>query len=159
MAGKRKRKRSGIGPGADIEGNQKRQRTSGLLSGKEPVVKQALLNQYYQRVHSLREYLLSRLPTSSKIRRKKIISLGRKVADKEKDQKLAQFLDQTLVGVSKETGHSEEERQQQWIAFSQNADDSHLANLSGVGVYSQAEVGFLILPIVFLLAISECSCL
>ncbi len=143
MAGKRKRSRSGNGPRG---GDQKRQRVSRWLSGKEPVIKQALLNQYYPRVLSLREYLLSRLPSTSKVRKKKICSLGKGIEAKEKNCNLAQFLDQTLVGVLKDAGHSEEERQQQWTTFSQqNSDDSHFANLSGIGVYSQVEVGAFLL--------------
>jgi hypothetical protein len=47
-----------------------------------------------------------------------------------------------LVGVSKHKGVSQEERWQQWTTFSQKADDSvSFANQSGVGIFSQSEVG------------------
>lgn len=138
MAGKRRRTRHGI------EGDQKRQKISGNTNGKDPVVKQALLAQYYPKVFSLREYLLSKLPTTSKIRRKKISKLGRHhdLGNGEHQSSLAQFLDQTLIGVLKDDGVPREERVQQWSSFSQRADilDSNFGDLSGAGVFSQSEV-------------------
>ncbi|KAL5321239.1 hypothetical protein ACEPPN_012053 [Leptodophora sp. 'Broadleaf-Isolate-01'] len=133
MAGKRKRKRSGRS-----EGDRKRQKTS---SNNALVVKDALLAKYYPQVLSLRDYLLSKLPKTSKVRRKKIISVGRRSDDKKTEQELARFLDQTLIGVSKFREASQDERWKQWTTFSQKPDDSvSFANLSGVGTYSQTEV-------------------
>jgi telomerase reverse transcriptase len=137
MAGKRKRNRSGHGN----ERANKRQKVYGSLNGKDPVVKDALLSQYYPQVFSLREYLISKLPTASKIRRKKILSVGRK-SEGEKDQSLAEFLDQTLVGVLSCKDVSPEERLQQWTSFSQRNDtsDSNIGNLSGIWQFSMSEV-------------------
>ena len=137
MPGKRKRARPTHG------GEQKRQRISSVLKLKEPVVRQALLAQYYPQVCSLREYLVWKLPASSKVRRKKILSVGRKQDASEKDRKLSDFLDQTLIGVSKCEGLSQEERWRQWTTFSQKPDDSaSFADMSGGGFYSQSEVCF-----------------
>lgn len=133
MAGKRKRKRPG-----QVEGDQKRQKVS---SNSGLVVKDSLLAKFYPQVLSLREYLLSKLPKTSKVRRKKIISVGKKIDGKKTEQELAKFLDQTLVGVSKFKDLSQDERWKQWTTFSQRPDDSvSFANLSGVGTYSQTEV-------------------
>jgi telomerase reverse transcriptase len=138
MAGKRKRTRPGI------ESDQKRQRISSNPNGKDPVVKQALLAQYYPQVCSLREYLLFKLPATSRIRRKKILNLGRKQSlDNGKDcSAFSDFLDCTLVGVLKCNDASSEERIQQWTSFSQraNTSDSTFANMSGAGNFSQSEV-------------------
>jgi len=166
MAGKRKRHAHGT------EGDHKRQRVSGPSSGKDPVVKHAVLSKYYSQVVSLREYILTKLPASSKIRRKKILSVGRKTpsqsGDAESDRKLSEFLDQTLVGVLKNIDVPQDERWRQWTAFSQRADDSvsTLANLSGTGVFSQTEVGrksiylstffFCFLFLFCILLLSEC---
>lgn len=140
MAGKRKRSR----PNHRAEGDQKRQKISETSSSKESVVKEALLAQFYPQVISLRAFLILKLPPSSKVRRKKILSVG-KTPDSEADQKLSKFLDQTLVGVSKHKGVSQEERWQQWTTFSQKADDSiSFANTTGVGIFSQSEVGTII---------------
>ncbi|CZR51337.1 related to telomerase reverse transcriptase [Phialocephala subalpina] len=137
MAGKRKRKR----PGAADEGDQKRQKVAAGSNAKEPVVKQALLNQYYPEVLSLKEYLLANLPSTSKIRRRKISSIGRKPEDKESDRKLCQFLENSLIGVCKNRDLSQDERWSQWTTFSQKPDDStSFANLSTSQVYSQSEI-------------------
>ena len=137
MAGKRKRSRTDHHIDSDREG----QKIADHPKSRDSVVKDALLAQFYPQVISLREFLISKLPPSSKIRRKKIRSVGKK-ADSEIDQKLSKFLDQTLVGVSKHKEVSQEERWQQWTTFSQKADDSvSFANQSGVGIFSQSEVG------------------
>jgi telomerase reverse transcriptase len=152
MASKRKRSR----PNHRIGGDRKRHKISESSKSKEPVVKEALLAQFYREVLSLREFLISKLPPNSKVRRRKILSVGKKT-DSETDQKLSSFLDQTLIGVSKHNGVSQEERWQQWTTFSQKADDStSFANLTGAGLFSQSEVGisyFFLFPIVV-----ECYC-
>jgi len=146
MAGKRKRSK----PNHGAEAGPKRQKISGSSNSKDAVVKQALLAQFYSQVLSLREFLISKLPPSSKIRRKKILSVGKK-PDSNTDQKLSKFLDQTLVGVSKHKGVSQEERWQQWTTFSQKADDSiSFANATGVGIFSQSEVRTFTLLFIFM---------
>jgi hypothetical protein len=143
MAGKRKRHR----PGPGSQGDAKRQKVATSLNGgsQDPVVKNAVLAQYYLRVLSLREYLLSKLPPTSKIRRKKIFTFGRKAGQETSgpDQSLANALDQILIGVSRDSQSSQEERWRQWASFSHRAADtsaSTLANLSGIGLFSQSEV-------------------
>lgn len=141
MAGKRKRNR----PGRESQGGNKRQRISGGTNSKEPVVKSAVLAKYYTQVYTLREYLLSKLPITSKIRRKKILAVGRnKKLPGEEDEihVLANHLDQTLVGVSNHRDISPEERLQQRTAFSQRVDtsDSNIGNTSLIGGFSQIEV-------------------
>ncbi|KUJ22915.1 uncharacterized protein LY89DRAFT_313971 [Mollisia scopiformis] len=136
MAGKRKRKRTG-----HADEGEKRQKVAGGFNGNDPIVKHALLHQYYPEVTSLREYLLARLPLASKIRRRKILSLGRKPEDKETDQNISRFLDRTLVGVYQNGDFSQDERWRQWTTFSQKPDEStSFANLSTAGVYSQSEI-------------------
>jgi len=137
MAGKRKRNRSGR---AD-RGDKKRQRTSGSLISQYPIVKQAVLDQYYPRVLSLREYLLSKLPTTSKARRKKLSYVGKKPRlDGKNESEMSDFLDQTLIGVREYKDVSRDERTQQWTSFTQLVDDSAFANLSVAGIFSQSEV-------------------
>lgn len=140
MAGKRKRKRSAHGKAG---GDEKRQKKALGPQATDPVVKHALLAKYYPQVVTLREYLVSRLPPSSKIRRKKILSLGhrQRPGNRETDQQLACFLDQTLVGVSRFKEAGPEERLNEWAAFSQKPDESvSWANLSLLGAFSQTEV-------------------
>jgi hypothetical protein len=143
MTGKRKRNRPGQGKGGD----SKRQKTTTScnwnVSGKQPLVQHAVLAQYYPQVLSLREYLLSKLPPTSKTRRKKISSVGKKARpNAQNDEVFATFLDRTLIGVRSNKDVPQQERLQQWTSFTQHVDtsDSGFANLSGVGIYSQSEV-------------------
>jgi telomerase reverse transcriptase len=143
MAGKRKRER----PGQGTERRQKRQRVAGAFNGPRgnPPVRDALLAQYYPHVCSLREYLLSKLPPTSKIRRRKILSVGRNLARQtgECDQALSDALDRTLIGVSKHSVVSPHERWLEWASFSQRMDTSvsTFANITGAEALSQSEVG------------------
>ncbi|KAI8314565.1 Telomerase reverse transcriptase [Colletotrichum sp. SAR11_240] len=65
-------------------------------------VKQSVLLQYYDNVQNLREYLLSRLPSSSRLRRKKIASIGLSRTSLAKEAlpaeaDLSKLLDSTLT--------------------------------------------------------------
>lgn len=135
MAGKRKRNR----PGRE-NGVNKRQRISGGFDPKDPVIKQAVLAQYYVKVVSLRDYLLSKLPASSKIRRKKILLVKQENTNEEDD--FANFLDQVIIGVSSQQEISTKERIQHLATFSQRIDTSDIGNTSGIGGFSQSEVRF-----------------
>ncbi|RDL40109.1 uncharacterized protein BP5553_00088 [Venustampulla echinocandica] len=138
MTGKRKRKRPSSG-GEGQCNSQEVQKGNG-----DPVVKQALLVQFYPQVLTLRDYLLSKLPSTSKVRRKKISSLGyeKNSQIRPANEALSAFLDGTLVGVSVSNNDSGDERWRQWTTFSQKADESTsmFADLSSVGSYSQSEI-------------------
>jgi len=144
MAGKRKRQRPGSGNNIVLGGGLKRQRPSGYPQSKESIVRDAVFAQYYPRVISLREYLISKLPTTSKIRKKKILSFGKNITSngEEEDGTFSDFLDQTIIGVRNYVDISPQERIQQWTSFSQRLDTSNstLANLTGAGMFSQSEV-------------------
>lgn len=71
------------------------------------------LSPYYSRVLSLRAHLLSKLPPSSKLRRRRLACLGGKHGNVDRDgrrstglvtgKQLSEFLDSTLVGVSEDS--------------------------------------------------------
>lgn len=156
----RKRKRSHAATGTDTDNRtgltdlNKRQKASGDTHRKDPPVKQALLAKYYPNVLCLRDYLLSKLPVSSKVRRKKLLSVGHKTPtniedqgeddhdEKDEDHLLGDFLDSTLIGVSSNHDLSQENRLKEWVSFSQKGDISvsTIANSSGNDVYSQSEI-------------------
>lgn len=111
-------------------------------------LKHALLSQYYPEILTLRHYLLLKLPSSSKIRRKKIAAVGlissstdNAISDVELD--VATLLDTTLVGQTQKTKDVGNERWAQWTNFSQRGDDSYVTLSDGVAgaVFSQSEVG------------------
>lgn len=162
MARKRKRSHAvtgtdtdnGTGTGTGLTDLNKRQKASGDTHRKDPPVKQTLLAKYYPNVLCLRDYLLSKLPVSSKVRRKKLLSVGHKLArniehqgddheEEDEDHLLGDFLDSTLIGVSLNHELSHENRLKEWVSFSQKGDISvsTIANSSGNDVYSQSEVG------------------
>ncbi|KAL2756260.1 hypothetical protein ACRALDRAFT_1070651 [Sodiomyces alcalophilus JCM 7366] len=123
-------------------------------------VTHALLRCYSLEIQILREYLISRLPSSSRLRRKKIANLGlhpgpsaSEALDKNPTETLlSNLLDSTLVGIphgthqkhQKEQQGSErdDDRWQQWVSFSQKGDESYVT-LSGDptdALYSQSEI-------------------
>lgn len=138
MAGKRKRTRHGHASDNDHKRQKNSRPSPGTGNSKDSIIKHTLLSQYYPQVLTLREYLFQRLPNTSKIRRKKIVSVGRDPSE----ESLSAFLDSTLVGVSVCTEVSQEERWHQWTTFTQRADESAstFINLSSPGVFSQSEV-------------------
>jgi telomerase reverse transcriptase len=132
----RKRKRSR--QQQSTENGNKRLRLCGTQPADGGLVKQALLSQYYPEVLTLRKYLLSKLPASSKVRRKKISAVKRRIrcdrVDETEldDSNLAEYLDQTLVGVQEEES-PKDERWKQWTYFSQRADNSESTVRGGDG--------------------------
>ncbi|KAJ0289364.1 hypothetical protein COL940_001561 [Colletotrichum noveboracense] len=75
-----------------------------LKAGRaQNAVRQSVLLQYYDNAQNLREYLLSRLPSSSRLRRKKIASIGLSHTSLAKEAlpaeaDLSKLLDSTLSG-------------------------------------------------------------
>ncbi|KAJ0365723.1 hypothetical protein COL154_004303 [Colletotrichum chrysophilum] len=75
-----------------------------LKAGRaQNAVRQSVLLQYYDNAQNLREYLLSRLPSSSRLRRKKIASIGLSRTSLAKEAlpaeaDLSKLLDSTLSG-------------------------------------------------------------
>jgi telomerase reverse transcriptase len=139
----RKRKRAGSSKSCDVD--RKRSKINATVNGtsvnKGATIKHALLAKYYAQVFSLREYLLSKLPTASKVRRRKITLIGGRPEETEAEKQLSNFLDHTLIGVSRCNEVSQEERWEQWTTFSQKPDDSRsYVNVNGVDLYSQSEV-------------------
>ena len=109
-------------------------------------VSRDLLQYYYHGVTNLRQYLLESLPSRSRLRRKKIASIG--VNNKtwtEAEGLVAHLLDTALVCSSRSSVQREEGskvRWQQWLNFSQQGDESHVT-ISGdpsASIYSQSEV-------------------
>lgn len=132
---------------------KKRKRTTNDASGNQNLasskhqtpVKKDLLLQHYPVVSTLREHVLSRLPDTSKIRRKKIAALGSSIDASAIEKQLAHVLDSTLVGISASTStksDSEEATWQQWLSFSQRGDESYVTISNGIAasIAKQSEV-------------------
>ncbi|KAL2212499.1 hypothetical protein CC79DRAFT_421481 [Sarocladium strictum] len=97
-------------------------------------VQRDLLTQYYSSVTTLREYLLSSLPRSSRLRRKRLSSLCSAADRGELESQLATLLDTALVCAAKTNTNKDEVRWAQWAAFSsaQKHDDSTVTISNGL---------------------------
>ncbi|UNI21054.1 RNA-directed DNA polymerase [Purpureocillium takamizusanense] len=111
----------------------------------ESPVSRDLLKQYYPKVQTLRDYVLCRLPGTSRLRRKKITSLGNGPQCGEVEPRLAGVLDSTLVCSRDEQAGSKDEKDsayKQYLSFSQRGDESCVTLTDATaGAYSvQAEI-------------------
>jgi len=108
-------------------------------------VQHAVLTQYYAKIQTLRDWVLLKLPKSSKIRRRKLASVGLDASSAGKDAwsdeetALGQLLDTTLVAIRHDDNNTTKQaedldlRWEQWIAFSQGGtgDESYVTLSDG----------------------------
>lgn len=154
----RKRKRPEQGP-ASIEGTRKRQRKRRTHVREEhdredttTVQDHPSLSPYYPRVLSLRAYLLSKLPPSSKLRRRRLACLDGRDAYLDKGdgrtngflsaRQLSELLDCTLVGVSEKSSTPGPGVRVDRTLLAQSQSASTCASGSDTGICSQVEVRF-----------------
>lgn len=86
-----------------------------------------VISLYYRHVVTLRQYILQRIPRSSRARRRRIAAVGGHSAARDglaavpkSEKDLADLLDTTLVGILKELPPTRsEERRREFIAFTQ----------------------------------------
>ncbi|KAL2018698.1 hypothetical protein VTK56DRAFT_472 [Thermocarpiscus australiensis] len=146
--GPRKRSRS---PSGELgRGGSADRPAKHVKCGHEPrdgIVKHALLMQYYPAVQTLRQYLISKLPASSRIRRRKIASVGLAQPPPEKslsEDELAvgKLLDTTIVASHDRVQDSRDGRWEQWVGFSQKGDEPYVTLSDGLrgSTYSQSEI-------------------
>ncbi|OQO07688.1 hypothetical protein B0A48_07385 [Cryoendolithus antarcticus] len=103
-----------------------------------------LLAQYYSEVHSLRTYLVSRLPKSSKKRRRRLLQYGRDNAPSSasiSDTELASLLDTTIVGTSEQVAVATLADVENDISvFTQQLTETDISVLSNTGSLQQSEI-------------------
>nr|OQO19315.1 hypothetical protein B0A51_11621 [Rachicladosporium sp. CCFEE 5018] len=103
-----------------------------------------LLAQYYSEVHSLRTCLVSRLPKSSKKRRRRLLQYGRDNAPSSAsifDTELAGLLDTTIVGTSEQVAVATLADVENDISvFTQQLTETDISVLSNTGSLQQSEV-------------------
>lgn len=128
----------------EAKASTKRQRTGD--NKQAPIV--PLLKQYYHEVHSLRNYLVSRLPRSSKKRRRRLLHYGLQSAQDESilvDDATARLLDEIQVGTSKHVGNREELEQldEEISVFTQQVSETDISVSPRTRQLRQSEVGLL----------------
>jgi hypothetical protein len=111
-----------------------------------PVTKHGVLGQCFPEVLTLRDFILQKLPESSRIRRRKISSVGREIhADNEVNEverSVGALLDSTLIGVAPSLEPVSDNRWEQWTTFAQRGDESYVSLSNGLegSIFSQSEV-------------------
>ncbi|QGI75914.1 unnamed protein product [Fusarium fujikuroi] len=105
-------------------------------------VRRDLLERHYSRVTSLREYVLSQLPHGSRLRRKKVASIGEANNAREIEKTLSRLLDTSLVCFAHQEADNDDTRWEQWLAFSQREDESYVSLSDGISgsIFSQNEI-------------------
>ena len=118
----------------------KRRRVDGTGSQQRcvhPMV--PLLKQYYHEVLTLRHYLTSRLPKTSKKRRRRLM---RYETEPDQDHAVTSMLDTILVGTTKYVSNEELDKLDNDITvFTQQLSDSDITIGASTGRLKQAEVG------------------
>lgn len=122
-------------------GSVKRQRTG---DNKQPSIV-PLLQQFYREVHTLRTYLVSRLPKSSKKRRRRLLNYGVQPAQDESilvDEGTVHLLDTIQVGTAQPVPTQELEQIEQDISvFTQQVSEADISLSPSAGHLRQSEVG------------------
>lgn len=94
----------------------------------QPSHSHPVLSLYYRQILPLRLYLLRNLPVASKVRRRRIASLGVSKGP-DTDSNLVRLLDTTLVGVLHESPTVECQRRcRDLLAFTQSQSQSQLGS-------------------------------
>ncbi|CAK7270640.1 Telomerase reverse transcriptase [Sporothrix epigloea] len=116
-----------------LQKTQSHQPQQSLAITKPPAIQRDLLARFFPRVETLRDYLLTQLPSSSRLRRKKLSSVGRGADATAIEQLLGHVLDTTLVacaggGQDSCLLASDQDRERMHQTFSQTkrADESYV---------------------------------
>ncbi|KAM0667452.1 hypothetical protein ACQRIU_003317 [Beauveria bassiana] len=108
-----------------------------------------LLDIFYPHCASLRKYILASLPQASRLRRRKIESLGSDPDRCAIEKDLCKLLDSTLVCYRQLTPEASDNRWEQWLSFSQKGEDSSVSLTGTSPIYSQAEIVDFIIWLLF----------
>ncbi|KAI1134530.1 hypothetical protein F5Y05DRAFT_208243 [Hypoxylon sp. FL0543] len=102
-----------------------------------------VLHQFYSQVLTLRNYVLSKLPATSRLRRKKVAAIGmiknHPGFPSDVERSLGILLDSTLVGVQGESQGQEDHLIEGWKSFSQKGDESYVTLSDGVGGFVETQ--------------------
>ncbi|KAI0432941.1 hypothetical protein F5Y09DRAFT_300348 [Xylaria sp. FL1042] len=145
MSRPRKRKRAASAGELLTDGSPfKKKKKSGSQYLVKPRLRHPVLSQYYPHVHSLREYIITQLPSSSRIRRRKISTIG--IVNKshntllsDVERSLGALLDNTLIGHPNRTVQEGTSRLDGWKDFSHRGDESYVTLSNGVAGFVESQ--------------------
>lgn len=121
------------------DGDASRRKKVGGSPTKLPLHRD-LLDLFYPNCICLRKYVLASLPQTSRLRRRKIESIGTNPERCALEKELSHLLDSTLVCYQQLTPDTADNRWEQWLSFSQKGEDSSVSLTAGSPIYSQSEV-------------------
>ncbi|ORY65812.1 uncharacterized protein BCR38DRAFT_166695 [Pseudomassariella vexata] len=147
MGSSKKRRSGSAGPTAYGEPPRKKAHLSPEHT-KTSRVKHAILSLYYPEILTLRQYVLLKLPESSRIRRRKICALGTQSSSSagaeisDVERCVGQLLDTTLVGLVEEIKSVLDSRWEEWTSFPRRGDESYVTLSDGLvgATFSQSEI-------------------
>ncbi|KAI9697651.1 MAG: hypothetical protein M1836_004601 [Candelina mexicana] len=135
---------------------QKGEKTQGLQDPRtsRDGIQHPILSLHYPSVWTLRDYLLYKLPETSKSRRRRILSIpsyleypsqftprdSGKLGIQAADRALLKLLDLTLIGVPKSKPEATTARLKEFASFSQGQTESTIGSSNGAGLCSQSEL-------------------
>ncbi|KAI0418047.1 hypothetical protein F5X98DRAFT_126411 [Xylaria grammica] len=147
MSRPRKRKRSAstdkLTPNEPTP-KKNRKKKSGNQSLIVSGLQHPVLCQYYPNVQSLREYIITKLPPSSRIRRRKVSAIGLATEFLHTplsgvERSLGFLLDTTFIGHSNPTVEEDGHRMDEWKNFSQRVDESYVTLSNGVTGFVESQ--------------------
>ncbi|KAI0014678.1 hypothetical protein F4780DRAFT_188549 [Xylariomycetidae sp. FL0641] len=112
--------------------------------GVDPTAHHAVLGRFYPQLMSLRDYALSRLPSSSRLRRRKVAAVGLVAKAPGEplsvdELSLGALLDSTLVGIPRVLSPDQGGRLEGWKTFSQKGDESYVTLSNGIAGYVESQ--------------------
>jgi hypothetical protein len=142
MSRPRKRKR-GASANAESISDPPLKKKHGSQSFVKAKAQHPVLSQFYPYVQTLREYVVAKLPPTSRIRRRKVSAVGIANASLDKplsgtERSLGVLLDTTFVGLpilAAQEGH----RMEDWTSFSQRGDESYVTLSNGVAGFAESQ--------------------
>ncbi|KAI1341592.1 hypothetical protein F5Y15DRAFT_361504 [Xylariaceae sp. FL0016] len=147
MARPRKRKFAKPGEHASLGEPPKKKGKLASSETAHPANSQAqhfVLNQFYSRVLTLRAYVVSKLPASSRLRRRKVTAVG--VVGKcpgtpptTEDSSLGVLLDTTFVAIPEVHEEDVVKHVEGWRDFSQRGDESYVTLSNGFAGFVESQ--------------------
>lgn len=146
MARPRKRKRpTSADHVSTSDPPSKRKKDSSQTEGKDRGrIQHPVLSHYYPQIQTLRDYIIAQLPSSSRLRRRKVAAVG--VVDNpsgapqsDVERSLGTLLDTTLVGISTPKTEGDSSSMDGWKNFSQRGDESYVTLSNGIAGFAESQ--------------------
>ncbi|KAI1262968.1 hypothetical protein F5Y18DRAFT_138184 [Xylariaceae sp. FL1019] len=142
MARPRKRRRSTSNSDPSVQ--NKRSKLGKASASHHLGIHHPVISHFYPQVENLRDYVIGKLPSSSRIRRKKVGAVGRfgkspAVPLSDAEQALGNLLDTTFLGLPNPASSEEDHRQAEWRDFSQKGDESYVTLSNGVSGFVESQ--------------------